>query len=164
MPRRTLVLLALTAALLGGCTRVAPPVATPKAVTREQAMQLIQPMPRDKRASAMPEGLPFEVAVPDGTVTRAVADNRPGGDGLWLYDLESTATPEVMDQWYQGQYAIREWRLTSTQREGSVTQAVIVDYFRKGSGAETMLRIRRTAKGCAVEASVGLGVPLDRSL
>jgi hypothetical protein len=149
----SLVVLVVSFALVG-CDDTGAGSAPPEdtAARRPSAMGV------DMRREAMPSSFPIEVPVVDGRVEHAAEVE--GESSVWMYELEVDLPVADVAEWYRMAYASARWTLLEDEtivEDGGESSLLLA--FVKGSGAETILHLRKAdGGGCAVRASVALGV------
>lgn len=146
------ILVLLLAMSVAGCSKApAPPKAEPPA---SAPVRQIEPMKQEQKLTAIGEGFPIEVPVPDGEVLRGQSQ----GDA-WDYEVVVEANQDALVTWYLDAYQGRSWEVVEKKEVTGLTGERGTEItLRKGYAAS---RVTITPQGDSSLATVILGVGTD---
>lgn len=133
----------------GSTPASAAPLATAPPVPSAESVAA-RTMPYPKRKATMPEGMPIEIPVIDGSV---VTTSAPVSSNSWLYTIDTTGTIASVGDWYARAYANAGWRVRDYTPGEDTLRITFVKH-----AANTQLTVTRVSSGhIRVRASIGLG-------
>lgn len=154
-------LISLTLALalpLAAVACTAPPAAKTPAKPAEATppVSVTEPvhlrmMPFQKRLASLPQGMPLQIPVMDGSVIETSA---PVSSPSWLYTLVTSGTVETVSHWYSNAYASAGWSAASFAEFSGDSLTLRL----RKNRAESDLRFEPAGRDrVKVECSIGLG-------